>query len=88
LQENEEVFLLSDQDHVLDKAFELFRICYKQNDWEEAKKIIRHMHKGSGNLYKTQQKYGDISPLQLPMRRPLVFYIGYSYLAESIGGSV
>ncbi|MEK4114546.1 DNA-binding protein [Paenibacillus sp. FSL M7-1414] len=84
MQENEEVFLLSDQNHVLDKAFELFRICYKQNDWEEAKKIIRHMHKVSGNLYKTQQKYGDISPLQLPMRRPLVFYIGYSYLAESI----
>lgn len=84
MQENEEVFLLSDQNHVLDKAFELFRICYKQNDWNEAKKIIRHMHKVSENLYKTQQKYGDISPLQLPMKRPLIFYIGYSYLAESI----
>lgn len=43
MEEHEEVFLLSDSKHALDKAFELFRICYKQNDWCEAIKISHHM---------------------------------------------
>jgi hypothetical protein len=84
LEENEDVFLLLDNNHVLDKAFELFRICYKQNDWTEAKKISDHMRVVAENQYKSQQKWGDIAHLQSPLKRPLIFYIGYSYLAESI----
>ncbi|WP_223822171.1 DNA-binding protein [Paenibacillus peoriae] len=84
MEEIGEIFLLSDKNHVLDKAFELFRICYKQNDWMEAKRISAHMRVVAENQYKSQQKWGDISHLQLPLKRPLIFYIGYSHLAESI----
>ncbi|WP_025690218.1 hypothetical protein [Paenibacillus zanthoxyli] len=84
-QVSEEVYLLSEKNHPLDKAFELFRLSYKQNDWNEADLIATHMQAMADSLYKSQLKQANVFPgLQLPLRRPLVFYIGYSYLAKSI----
>lgn len=81
----EEVYLLSENNHPLDKAFELFRSCYKQNDWIEADRVANHMYAMADSLYNNQLIQAHVFPgLQLPLRRSLVFYIGYSYLAKSI----
>ncbi|BCG60900.1 DNA-binding protein [Paenibacillus sp. URB8-2] len=81
----EEVYLLSENNHPLDKAFELFRSYYKLNDWIEADRVANHMQAMAESLYNNQLVQAHVFPgLQLPLRRPLVFYIGYSYLAKSI----
>ncbi|MBP2000000.1 hypothetical protein J2Z69_001019 [Paenibacillus shirakamiensis] len=82
MEKNKEISLVSDNYHVLDKTFELIRSCYKHNDWEEAEVICQHMRKIAEKLYSDQKKWGDILPSYL--KRPIIFYIGYSYLAESI----
>ncbi|WP_025691398.1 hypothetical protein [Paenibacillus zanthoxyli] len=81
----DEIYLLSENNHPLDKAFELFRSSYKQCNWEDADRIANHMHALADSLYKTQLKQANVFPgLQLPLKRPLVFYIGYSFLAKSV----
>ncbi|MEC0182001.1 DNA-binding protein [Paenibacillus peoriae] len=81
---NEEIYLLSENNHSLDKAFELFRLCYRQSDWDEANRIANYIHITADRMYKSRQKWGDIVSLNQRLKRPLVFYFGYSYLAKSI----
>jgi len=39
----EEIYLLSEHVHPLDKSFELFRLYYRQNDWAEAGRVADHI---------------------------------------------
>ncbi|MDO7907789.1 DNA-binding protein [Paenibacillus sp. JX-17] len=80
----DEIYLLSERNHPLDKAFELFRISYKQNDWDEADRIADYILQNADSLYRSQQMWGHVLTVDLCTKRHLVFYFGYGYLAKSI----
>ncbi|MEC0182302.1 DNA-binding protein [Paenibacillus peoriae] len=80
-----EVYLLSDHVHALDKGFELFRLNYRQNNWDEADRVADHILSLAERMYETKKKWGDlIIPLNQMVKRPLIFYFGYGFLAKSI----
>ncbi|MGW9530287.1 DNA-binding protein [Paenibacillus terrae] len=80
----EEIYLLSEHVHPLDKGFELFRLNYRQNDWAEADRVADHILSMAERSYNSRQKWGDIVPLNQMLKHPLIFYFGYGYLAKSI----
>ncbi|AZK45821.1 DNA-binding protein [Paenibacillus lentus] len=75
-----DIYLLSEKVHPLDKAFELFRVSYKQNNWSEAKQIANYMYETAYKLYQNQKNWDAKISIEL-LNRPLVFYYGYSHLA-------
>lgn len=78
------IYLLSDH-HKLDKAFELFRMHYRQNKWDEAEQVADYMHDLAHSLYQEQlQQSADGMNFTLQTKRPLVFYYAYSYLGKAI----
>ncbi|MFK0526478.1 DNA-binding protein [Paenibacillus illinoisensis] len=80
-----EVFLLSDHVHALDKGFELFRLSYRQNNWEEADRVANHILSLAERMYENKKKWGElVIPLNQMLKRPLIFYFGYGFLAKSI----
>lgn len=80
-----EVFLLSDHVHALDKGFELFRLSYRQNNWEEADRVANHILSLAERMYENKKKWGElVIPLNQMLKRSLIFYFGYGFLAKSI----
>lgn len=80
-----EVYLLSDHVNALDKGFELFRISYRQNNWDEADRVANHMLSLAERMYENKKKWGElVIPLNQMIKRPLIFYFGYGFLAKSI----
>lgn len=80
-----DVYLLSEHIHALDKGFDLFRLSYRQNNWDEADRIANQILSLAEHLYENKKKWGEIvSPLNQMIKRPLIFYFGYGYLAKSI----
>lgn len=80
----EEIYLLSEHVHALDKGFELFRLSYRQNNWAEATRVADHILILAEHSYNNRQKWGEVIPLNKMLKRPLVFYFGYGNLAKSI----
>ncbi|MBE0340310.1 DNA-binding protein [Paenibacillus sp. 28ISP30-2] len=84
LNTEEEIYLLSEHVHPLDKAFELFRLNYRQNDWAEAGRVADHILSIAERSYNSRRKWGEVVPLNQMLKHPLIFYFGYGYLAKSI----
>ncbi|WP_431086068.1 DNA-binding protein [Paenibacillus sp. 8b26] len=80
----EEIYLLSEHVHPLDKGFELFRLNYRQNDWAEAECVADHILSMAERSYNSRRKWGEVVPLNQMLKYPLIFYFGYGYLAKSI----
>ncbi|SDE03527.1 hypothetical protein SAMN05428987_0264 [Paenibacillus sp. CF095] len=79
------VYLLSDHVHVLDKGFELFRLSYRQSEWDEADRIADHILSLAERMYENKKKWDElVIPLNQMIKRPLIYYFGYGYLAKSI----
>jgi hypothetical protein len=80
-----EVYLLSDHVNALDKGFELFRLNYRQNNWDEADRVANHILSLAERMYENKKKWGElVIPLNQMIKRPLIFYFGYGFLAKSI----
>lgn len=80
-----EFYLLSDHVNALDKGFELFRLNYRQNNWNEADRVANHILSLAERMYENKKKWGElVIPLNQMLKRPLIFYFGYGYLAKSI----
>ncbi|WP_226002422.1 DNA-binding protein [Paenibacillus sp. BJ-4] len=80
----EEIYLLSEHVHPLDKGFELFHLNYRQNDWAEADRVADYILSMAERSYNSRQKWGEVVPLNQMLKHPLIFYFGYGYLAKSI----
>jgi len=79
------VYLLSDHVNVLDKGFQLFRLSYRQSNWDEADRVANQILFMTERMNETKKKWGElVIPLNQMIKRPLIFYFGYGFLAKSI----
>ncbi|MDQ0494064.1 hypothetical protein [Paenibacillus brasilensis] len=69
----EEIYLLSEHVHPLDKGFELFHLNYRQNDWAEADRVADYILSMAERSYNSRQKWGDVVPLNQMLKHPLIF---------------
>lgn len=84
LDKKEALFMLSES-HYLDKAFELFKISYREEEWDKADGIADYIYEKSNKLYQQHIfRTAAHQAVDTPPRRPLVFYYAYSYLAKAL----